>query len=119
MDKHFSSEEIKLVKRLPKTLQDRALKCLREQKIISESTKKLDKMHKLEETRIAYSSGHSEKLINGFIISESNKKTSKSKSKIRKSESSGLSRIQPISTSLSKNSKYQTPTTKRTYNKQM
>ena len=42
VDKQFSSEEIRLVRRLPKNLQDRALKCLKEQKIIYESDRSIE-----------------------------------------------------------------------------
>ena len=108
MDKHFSSEEMKLVKRLPKTLQDRALKCLKEQNLISEGT------NNTNSTKVLDSSGHDDKIINGFLIRETNKKTAK-KSKIRKSEFTSLSRVQPFSTNLLKSTKCQTVSTKRTF----
>ena len=62
------------MKRLPKTLQNRALKCLKEQKMISDSNKSIE------------------------ANSETEKK-SKSRSKIR---SSPLSAIQPVATKVSK-----------------
>ena len=106
IDKHFTSEEIKLVRRLPKTLQERALKCLKEQKLIGDSSKKP------EPSKVPISTRHNEKLINGFFMSGANKKTSK-KANLKRSESTSIARVQPISTNLLKSTKTVSP--KRTF----
>ena len=78
VDKQFSSEEIRLVRRLPKNLQDRALKCLKEQKIICESDRSIE------------SDSHTK---------SEQEKRSKSKSKVR---SGSLSGIQPLASRVPK-----------------